>query len=393
MHHSKVSFINALDYDFRFKSHAKIIDRASLWPQHLAGVVKVLLEKGKTSLVSGLDKLVQGIEVTAQHRAVAESLLQAKRPAILLGAQALSHPDLSTLRALVYAAASLVEAKWGYLPQGANSVGAQWMGVLPHRGAGGKDVSQKGLNAQAMLYSGMEAYVLLGFEPEVDTAVGARAVQSLKKAEFVLAMSAYRSDVMDEYAHVILPIAPFAENAGSFVNVEGRLQSFQAAVTPRGEARPAWKVLRVLGNMLDCKGFDYLNLDEVHRDLQHTAGTLKLDNGFSWRNPTIKTASNATWERVIDLPIYAIDGIVRRAGALQKTCDAVAAHAAVNAKMAVKLGVSAAHSLNITQGDSKVRLPVMIDERVPDFAVYVPAGLAQTAALPACSGAVNVEKN
>lgn len=393
MHHSKVSFINSLDYDLRFKVHAKVIDRASNWPQHLAGVVKVLLEKGKTSLAGGLDKLVQGVEVTAQQRAVAESLLQAKRPAILLGAQALTHPELSTLRALAYAAASLVEAKWGYLPHGANSVGAQWMGVLPHRGLGGKDVSQKGLNAQAMLQSGLDAYVLMGFEPEVDTAAGARAVQSLKKAELVIAMSAYRSDVMDEYAHVILPIAPFAENAGSFVNIEGRLQSFQAAVIPRGEARPAWKVLRVLGNMLDCSGFDYLNLDEVHSDLLHTAGMLKLDNGFSWRSPSLKTAGNAAWERVIDLPMYAIDGIVRRANSLQKTSDAVAAQAALNAKMAAKLGVSATQSINITQGDSKVRLPVVIDERVPDYAVYVPAGLAQTADLPACSGAVSVEKN
>jgi NADH-quinone oxidoreductase subunit G len=158
-------------------------------------------------------------------------------------------------------------ATLGYLGEGANSAGACLAGVLPHRELGGRPVAQPGLDAGAMLSGGLETVVLMGLEPEFDSAAGEAALSGLERVGFVACLTPYVTVTMQRYAHVLLPIGTAYETSGTFVNCEGRRQAFSGATRPVGEARPAWKVLRVLANLLGLPGFEYLSTEEIRAEL------------------------------------------------------------------------------------------------------------------------------
>ncbi|MBC7984710.1 MAG: molybdopterin-dependent oxidoreductase [Candidatus Obscuribacterales bacterium] len=221
------------------------------------------------------------------------------------------------LRALASALAEMTGAKLGYLPEGGNAVGAHLAGVLPHRSAGGQPVSNPGLNVAEMLAARLKAFVLLGaIEPNSDMA--SNAIDALKQAECVIALTPYST--AKDYAHIILPIGTFAETSGTYVNVEGQWQSVPGAAKPVGESRPGWKVLRVLGNLLNLTGFDYVSSDQVRDELRAAVGPLVPDNSYHAGGTVSRSGAP---ELVSDVPMYAVDGIVRRATALQKTAEAL----------------------------------------------------------------------
>nr|WP_315168415.1 NADH-quinone oxidoreductase subunit NuoG [uncultured Limnohabitans sp.] len=274
-----------------------VLADASSWAQALADVAAAIAaEKGVAAPVAG--------NATAQAQAIAKSLLGGERKAVLLGNAAAHHANASSLLALANWIAEQTGAAVGYLTESANTVGAQWVGAQPQTG---------GKNAGQMLAGGLKAALLLNTEPEFDSAAGAAAAQALDQAEMVVTLSPFKANMA--FSDVLLPIAPFTETSGSFVNAEGRLQSFHAVVKPLAETRPAWKVLRVLANLLDVPGVSFETSQEVLA--RATAKPLVASNAT---RAAINLTAAAGTPSVAS--IYQLDGIVRRAPSLQLTADA-----------------------------------------------------------------------
>jgi NADH-quinone oxidoreductase subunit G len=274
-----------------------VLADASAWAQALADVAAAIAaEKGVAAPVAG--------NATAQAQAIAKSLLGGERKAVLLGNAAAHHANASSLLALANWIAEQTGATVGYLTESANTVGAQWVGAQPQTG---------GKNAGQMLAGGLKAALLLNTEPEFDSAAGSAAAQALGQAEMVVTLSPFKANMA--FSDVLLPIAPFTETSGSFVNAEGRLQSFHAVVKPLAETRPAWKVLRVLANLLDVPGVSFETSQDVLA--RATAKPLVASNAT---RAAINLAAAAGTPAVA--AIYQLDGIVRRAPSLQLTADA-----------------------------------------------------------------------
>ncbi len=318
----------------------------------------------------------------AAAQAIADSLLSGEHKAVLLGNAAAQHPQASVLLALAQWIAAETGATVGYFGEAANSVGAQLVNALPGEG---------GLNAGQMLTQPMKALLLLGVEPAFDAADASAARAALQSAGLVVSLSPFK-DANAEFADVLLPAAPFSETAGTFVNAEGRSQSFHGVVRPLGETRPAWKVLRVLGNLLGLAGFEQACVEEVRAEALGDLDTLatRLDNrGAATMSPMpVSTAL----ERVADLPIYSADALVRRAPSLQATADARAPIVGVSSALWRRLGLQPGDSVRVTQGPASATLPAREDATLADNALRVAAGHPSTAMLGAMFGAITVER-
>ena len=303
-------------------------------------------------------------------------LAGAKNAAVLLGNFAQQHPEA----ARIHAAAAALGVKLGFLGEAANSVGGYIAG-LPVGG-----------NAAELLARPRQAYVLLNAEPELDCADPQAALGALRQARFVVALSAFKNQAAADYAHVMLPIAPFTETPGSFVSTEGRLQTFHAAVRPLGEARPAWKVLRVLGTLLGVQGFEYDSCEQVREECLRGKDIAALLSNAVSNDRKSPVARPAGLQRIADVPIYFADPLVRRAPALQKTRDAQPPRAWMNSKLMARLGVAAGQSVLVKQGQGEARLAAALDDALPDECVRVAAGHPSTAGLGAMFGSVTLEK-
>jgi len=292
---SKALF-NAADAWAMPVAHADV-QEASAWTQSLANVAAaVAAEKGVTAPAQG--------QATPEAQAIAKSLLGGDRKAILLGNAAAHHANASSLLSLAKWIADQTGATYGYLTEAANTVGAQWAKAEPQSG---------GLNAAQMLAGGLKAALLLNTEPVEDSAAGAKAAAALAAMQMVVTLSPFKTNM--SFSDVLLPIAPFTETSGSFVNAEGRLQSFHAVVKPLAETRPAWKVLRVLANMLGLPQLAFETSQDVLKQISATP--LNLSNACI---SEVRLAGH------VDAPcvasIYQLDSLVRRAPSLQLTADA-----------------------------------------------------------------------
>ena len=283
------------------------------------------------------------------------------------------------MRLLAQELAGLLGAKFGFLGEAANSVGGYLAQAVP--GAGG-------LNAAAMLAEPRKAYLLLNAEPELDCHDPRAAIKAMGAADFVVCLSAYKGFALD-YANAMLPIAPFTETSGTFVNAEGRMQSFNGVVKPQGDARPAWKVLRVLGNLLGLAGFDYDSSEQV-RDEVGDQVAAKLDNRLSGMALALAPA-RAGLQRIADVPIYASDAIVRRAASLQQTRDAAPPRAWMNRALLAKLGLAEGQAVKVQQGAGEAVLSAGLDDRLPRDCVRVAAAHATTRDLGPMFGEIKVE--
>ena len=275
---SQVMFINPRDFDFRFPVAAKAIVDPVGMVTALAGVAQAVAELKGESAPAGLASLIAGATAGDTERTIAAHLVNHTPATVLLGNLAVSHPAFAQLRALAGFVARCSGARLGYLPEAANSAGGWLAGAVPHRLPGGTPAPTVGLDARAMVEAPRRAYVLLGVEPELDCWNGAAALHALQGAEFVVALAPYASAASKSYARVILPVATFAETSGTYVNVEGRWQSFPGASKPFGDARPAWKVLRVLGNLCGVSGFEYVSSEETLAEVRGACGEIQPDN-------------------------------------------------------------------------------------------------------------------
>ncbi|MEQ1916526.1 MAG: molybdopterin-dependent oxidoreductase, partial [Gallionella sp.] len=249
-----------------------------------------------------------------------------------------------------------------------------------------------GMNAAQMLATPRKAYLLLNVEAELDTHDAQAAMAAMQSADMVVAMSAYKHHA-SLYADVMLPIAPFTETSGTFVSTEGRAQSFKGAVKPLGESRPAWKVLRVLGNLLDVSGFDYDSSEAVRDEVLAGFSSARMDNtlnGVSLQNVTAAKVDGL--QRISYVPIYSTDAVVRRAASLQKTTDAATPVITLHSSDMAKLGFSAGDHVTVKQGKGSARLQVQADDKQPANTARIAAGHAATAALGAMFGTISMER-
>jgi NADH-quinone oxidoreductase subunit G len=302
-----VNAINSIAYDAAYTLANTYLLDAEHWSKALVEIAAAV------ALAKGIDAPEPvTVKVTDQAKNIAASILGGERKAILLGNAAAHHPKASSLLSLANWIALHTGASVGYLTEAGNTVGAQWVGAQPMQG---------GLNAGQMLAGGLKAVILINNEPEFDSAAGAKAKAVLGKAQMVVSMNPFKANM--DFCDVVLPISPFTETSGTFVNAEGRLQSFHAVVKPLGETRPAWKVFRVLANMLNLPGFDFDASTDVLNKLTGQVALLshipveKLGN-----SSTAAIDLSVTGVPPVTATIYQVDGIVRRASSLQMTADA-----------------------------------------------------------------------
>jgi NADH-quinone oxidoreductase subunit G len=373
---AQVSAIGGANDDWLMTVKQRVTVAPSAWAQTLADVaVAVANQQGVAIPCNGT--------ATDAAKVIAASLLSGAKKGIFLGNAAAQHPQASTLLALAQWLAEQTGATVGFFGESANTVGAQLVGAQPQRG---------GLNAGQMLAGkGLKAVVLMGVEPELDTANPSAAMAAVSAAEMVVSFSSFKTGAMN-YADVILPISPFSETSGTFVSAEGRVQSFHGVVKPLGDTRPAWKVLRVLGTMLGLEGFEYETSDEVKARALGDLAALpaKLSNGTS--AAINLTGSTGGLERLADLPIYSADALVRRAPSLQATADAAAPVAHLPQALWAELGLAEGAQVKVSQDGGALVLAAVLDASLPANVVRVSAGHPLTAGLGASFGAIRVDK-
>jgi NADH-quinone oxidoreductase subunit G len=346
-------------------------------------VVKAVAQLKNASVDAALEKV--GAGETAQQ--IAASLVSGQNAGVLLGNFAQQHPQAATLQRLAQQLAALLGAKFGFLGEAANSVGGYVAKACPQQG---------GRNAARLLAEPRQAYLLLGVEPELDCANGAAALATVKQAASVIVLSPFNSPAALEYADCLLPVAPFTETSGTFINTEGRVQSFFAAAKPLGETRPAWKVLRVLGNLLEQSGFDYETSEQVRDELLAGLGgkpefVAGLDNAV--KAGSVDLSANAQGlQRIADVPIHFADPLVRRAPSLQATADAAAPKACMSAATLAKVGTAEGGKVKVGAGGTALELVAQLDAGVPDDCVRIAAAHVSTVALGPLFGSLKVER-
>ncbi|MDP2783660.1 MAG: NADH-quinone oxidoreductase subunit NuoG [Sulfurimicrobium sp.] len=388
---AELNLVNPLDDDLLAKVANKLIVAPNELVNALSQVLKALSELKQIAVPLAL----AGVSVSPAAMAIAASLSSGEKAAVLLGNLAQHHPRYSELHSLAQEIARISGASLGVLGEAANSVGACLAGAVPYAGSLGKGVSSAGMNAAEMLATPRLAYVLLNTEIELDSHDPQQALRAMEHAELVVALSAYRHQALN-YADVLLPIAPFTETSGTFVNTEGRAQSFNAVVKPQGETRPAWKVLRVLGNMFNLNGFDYNSSEDVRTEilaggetLLHEACNNQLQNIHL--GDAALVATNGI-QRIAEVPIYQADAIVRRADSLQRTVDGAAPDAVMNGALLQQLQVEDGGMVVVRQGGGSAVMRARRDDSLPSGCARVAAAHPLTAVLGSMFGEIVVEK-
>jgi NADH-quinone oxidoreductase subunit G len=379
---AKISVLHATDEDLLMPVASKMIKAPSAWLSALGEVISAIAEAKSIAAPAGFENIVASPEA----KQIAESLLSGEPRAVLLGNAAAQHPQASQLHAAAQWIAQNTDAKFGYLTEAANTVGGYLANALPGNGT----------NAVKIFEQTRKAYLLLNLEPDFDCYNPQAARSALGQADMVVMMTPYKTGM--DYADVLLPVAPFSETSGTFVSCEGRAQSFNGSVKPLGDTRPAWKVLRVLGNLLGLSGFDYETSEAIRTEIIGEKSDTGFDltsrlNNFAKLQPQAPAQNASTnVERVADVPIYFTDSIVRRAESLQQTADARMPMARISAALAQKLGIKDGDPVKVTQGQGSAALAASIDKNLPDNVVRVAAAHASTIALGAMFGPITVEK-
>ncbi|MGE0800649.1 MAG: NADH-quinone oxidoreductase subunit NuoG [Lautropia sp.] len=433
---TRVLSVQAIEEDWLMPMAARITTAPDRW---VTALIEVLVACARSKEGAAVPDIYRGIEPSAEAAAVAAALAAGDAKAIWLGNAVVQHPAYGAIARVAQAIAELTGARLGVIGEAANTVGGHLVGALPKAG---------GLNARAMLAQPRQAYLLFGIEPSLDCGDPVAAKAALGAAGTVVAATAFKSDELLELADCLLPIVPFAETGGSYINCEGRLQTFNGVVRPQGQARPGWKVLRVLGNGLDIAGFDFDSVEEVRAaaleeflaataavpaatiqadpavaatggdevvtpamvavnhgpsrpgggrraarpvsaDGRHFEARLNNAAGGAALPPPVH--ASAPLQRLADVPIYFADALVRRAPSLQRTADAAAPAACASGATLERLGIADGDAVRAVQGGGSALLVAHRDDRLADGVVRIAAAHPSTAGLPALFGALTLE--
>ncbi|BCT67540.1 NADH-quinone oxidoreductase subunit NuoG [Nitrosospira sp. NRS527] len=412
---AQLNLINPVDDDLFTSIANRAIVAPAAMAAMLAQVLKAAAESTGEKIPAEVENALAAISVSDTARAMATSLINNKPAAIFLGNLAQHHPQYTDIHTLAQHLAQITDARFGVLGEAANSVGAYIAGAIPASdapaGSVGTQSGMGNLNASQMLGMSVggpaaikaepcRAYILMNLEPELDSYDPRQAVKTLEAAELVVMITAYKSHAIlqGKYADVLLPGAPFTETSGTFINIEGRVQSFNGVVAPLGETRPAWKILRVLGNMLEVDGFDYETPEQVRAEILLGSSDVSacLDNHLkSFSLNDIESSGESTGsgiQRIGEVPIYQADPIVRRAESLQRTRDAAAPVAWMPGDLMGRLGIQDGDNIRLRQGEGELDLPAARDDKLPANCVRLASAHPLTAALGGMFGEIAVEK-
>jgi len=412
---AQLNLINPVDDDLL----TKVANRAIVSPEAmvltLAQILKAAAESQGKEIPDDAKEALNSVEVNDVARVMAASLMNNQPAAVLLGNLAQHHPRYADIHALAQHLAEIVGARFGILGEAANSVGAYIARAVPDtasprefNGSSPHQSNSPRMNAQELLgLTGSEApadpcraFILMNLEPELDSYNPRQTIKALDAAELVVMLTAYKGQhaLCGDYADILLPIAPFTETSGTFINTEGRIQSFNGVVAPLGETRPAWKVLRVLGNMLGLDGFDYETPEQVRAEVLPSGADTKVQlandlKGFTVTDiDGVNGTKSAGIQRIGEVPIYQADPIARRAESLQRTRDAAPPVAWMGGALMDRLGISAGDNVRFRQGEGEAQLIAARDDKLPAECVRVAAAHPLTVALGDMFGEIAVEK-
>jgi NADH-quinone oxidoreductase subunit G len=362
--------------------------------QELAALTQALANKKQVSLPQNWDSLFKNITLTDAHTAMAAALIeQGEHGAVILGTLALHHPQASLLRSMAVWIVKQTGAQGCGLTEGANSAGAWLAGAVPHRLAAAQIDAAPGLNALEMIKQARAAYLLLNVEPELDSANSGLALQALQQAQCVVALTTYTNPLLLEYADVLLPMGAFTETAGTFVNITGEWQTFKGVSQPFVDSRPAWKILRVLGNLFGFKNFDYVSAADVLTEVKTACDALQNVNLADATSLKLERKTlTSQLLRVAETPIYAADNLVRRSEPLQQTPDGDVQMIRIHPRLAAKLSIRAGDEVWAQQENARVCLPVHLDEKMPEDVVWLPQAIAATIGMGASFAPIELQR-
>lgn len=376
-HGTQVSFIDSAAVDPLF---AHVAGRMTVAPSQIANAVAEVTVAVAQSKNQQPVAEFNSVQISDAAQVIAQSLASGERVAVFLGNMAVSSDIASVIMANASALAQSLDAKLGFLTAGANTVGGYLAGATPVNG---------GLTAEQMLAKTLHAYFVLNVEPALDSDLGADAIKTLKESTLAVALTPYYSAAAD-WADVMLPIAPFTETSGTFVNAEGRAQSFKGVAAPVADSRPAWKVLRVLGNLFELDGFDEETSENVRDGVLGSDIASRLSNQINAR-PALTPVTNGL-ERVTEIPIYRSDATVRRSEPLQQTPDSILPTARMNQDTLNQLQLVDGDQVRVKSAQGEIHLFAQLDNTVAANGVRIAAAFAETAALGSAFGQLTVER-
>jgi NADH-quinone oxidoreductase subunit G len=402
---AELSLINPVNDDLLTDVANQVIIPPSEMVVILAQVLKVIVELKKEKFPDNIENVLEGInDITDTARSIAVSLINNNPSSVFLGNLAQHHPQYADIQLLTQYIAKFTEADFGILGEAANSVGAYLAGAVPNKdfleasSGNGYNASQMlGMDTTTPTIKPCRAYILLNLEPELDAYDPQAATKTLGAADLVVMMSAYKKNTSadTDYADVMLPISPFTETSGTFINTEGRVQNFNGVVTPLGDTRPAWKILRVLGNLLQLEGFDFDNPEQVYAEAMPPDCDIKKSLNNELNNFTVDEfrQESDSIQRIAEVPIYQADPIVRHAESLQLTRDAIKEPVAwMSGNLLEKLGLCAGDKAELKQGEGEVSLRVDCDDKIPPDCIRLVTAHPMTASLGGMFGDITVKK-
>jgi len=349
----------------------------------LSGIAKALISLSKDD-EGGWRKLLITVIPSAQEQTIAMRLANAKKATVFVGALANNHPQASKIKSLIQLIVKLTSTQMIVFPT-ANSIAAEISQSL----VSNNDKASQRLNAQQAWKQRLRAYVLYGIEPELDCMDPLEAQNALQQASLVVSMTSFVTDKIRAYSDVILPIAPFSETSGTFIGIDKQWQSFAGAVNAKGDCRPGWKVLRVLGNMANLRGFDYVSSTDIRDEVQDQ---LSLCSSRHENYIPDNLHSESELMLISEVPMYQTDAVLRRSSALQQTPENQQAKIArMNRVDADKFGVNEAKSIEIMQDSNSIIMPLVIDDAIAQGCIYLAAGIVETSALGASFSNVTVQ--
>lgn len=392
---ASVVCVNPVAFEFNYEVDNQWVTSPEKMVDSLAVIAKSALKLNGVEIPAGLVDLLKSVRINAKSKALAQQLKDADNSVVFLGSIAVQHDRYSTLRALAAVISENTDSTFAYLPEAANTAGAWLAGAVPHREEVGEKSQVTGCDTAKMLNESLKAYVLLDVEADFDLDNPRRSQSVIQKADTVIAITPYASESLLELADIILPSAAFGETSGTYVNAEGQWQSFKAAAKSPGEARPAWKILRVLGNKLGVKGFDYVSSTDVRDELREIYdAACAVTNSFEVSGIYVK--SDATDENQIQrigcVAEYGGDSLQRRATALQKsTPEQNAVH--LNETLIKSLGMDSfenSFDVLVEQDGVSTTMSVLKNDTVPDGCALIYSGTDASSQLGSAFGTLKI---
>lgn len=390
-----VSSISTVSGQYNYDLAEDLAGSAEQLLHNLASVVVAVAKKSKSELPAELATILEKVTVKKEHNAVAAALISGEQSAVIVGVQAVSHPQYGLLMQLSEAIASLSKSTLSYLSESANTAGACLAGALPNRVTAGETSDECGQNAVDILNEKHKLLLLMGIDPASDINNGTAVKASADNNDYIISINSFDNKSNNESADLILPLATFLETSGTFVNVEGFWQSFKGCASAAGESRQGWKILTALSQvLLPADDNDYSDSTAVRNELKEQCRELKLDNFVSMKAQTKKLPTRPrALQKISETAIYAVDSMVRNSESLQASVNMKNASCLrVNSAQAQKLDLTDAEQVHVKQGEGTAILPIMIDENIPAGCVWIPTGIKKVENLTTLFGSVEVEK-